>query len=310
MILTVTLNVALDVTYTVRELRPHATHRVTRVDRRAGGKGVNVSRVLAALGHPTLATGFAGGTTGEAIRRDLTASGVDHRLVALRESESRATMTLVDEHAGEATVFNEAGPVLDEQDWRAFRAAYDELAEHAEVVVMSGSLPPGLPEDAYAQLCAATPGETLVDAGGSALVAAARAGADVLLPNRDELGEATGCSDVAEGARRLLAEGARAVVVSCGGDGLFALTPEGAWSAPAPERLRGNPTGAGDALAAAIAATHGAAWPQRLREALAWSAAAVTMPLAGEVDLEVLARVRAAAAVEEREDSHVTGSNR
>lgn len=303
MILTVTLNPALDVTYTVGELRPYATHRVSGVGRRAGGKGVNVSRVLAQLGHASPATGFVGGPTGEAVRQDLTAAGVAHRFVTLRSTETRSTMTIADERAGDATVFNEAGPVVDLDDWHAFCTVYDDLAAKADVVVMSGSLPPGVPADAYATLCASTRAETLVDAGGAALVAAARAHADVLLPNAAELREATGCDDVAHGARRLLDEGAQAVLVSRGTDGLLAMTRCGAWSAPVAELVHGNPTGAGDALAAAVAATHGAPWPHRLREALAWSAAAVAMPLAGEVDPRVVARVRAHATINELTDT-------
>lgn len=303
MILTVTLNPALDVTYTVGELRPHTSHRVSGVGRRAGGKGVNVSRVLARLGYANLATGLLGGPTGEAVRQDLAGAGIAHRFVTLRATETRSTMTIVDERAGDATVFNETGPAVGFDDWRAFCSAYDDLAAKADVVVMSGSLPPGVPADAYAQLSASTRAETLVDAGGAALVAAARAGADVLLPNAAELREATGCDDLADGARRLLEEGAQAVLVSRGTEGLFVITGSGAWSAPVTELVHGNPTGAGDALAAAIAATHGAPWPHRLREALAWSAAAVAMPLAGEVDTRVVARVRADATIHELTDT-------
>ena len=297
MILTVTLNAAVDVTYQVASLEPHASHRVAEVTRRAGGKGINVSRVLHQLGHDTVATGIAGGRTGVEIRAELDAAGITHAL--LDRGEARTTVAVVDPL--DATVFNEPGPALTADDWDAFLALFDSVAPGADVVVLSGSLPPGLPADAYAQLCARTSVPCLVDAGGPALVAAARARAAVLLPNAAELRDATGSGDPVDGALSLLREGAGAVVVSRGPDGLLALTTDGAWRAPAPERLVGNPTGAGDALAAAIAATTGSPWPDRLREALAWSGAAVPARAAGEVDEPTLARIRAAATIERLE---------
>lgn len=298
-ILTVTLNAAVDVTYEIASLHPHATHRVGRVIRRAGGKGVNVSRVLHQLGHETLVTGIAGGRAGAEIRADLDRAGIAHDL--LERGEARTTVSVVDPE--DATVFNEPGPRLSDSDWDAFLTRYDDAAAGAGVVVLSGSLPPGVPSDAYAQLCARTPLPCLVDAGGPALLEAARAHAAVLLPNAAELREATGADDPVEGARALVRAGAGAVVVSQGADGLLALTDAGAWRAPAPERLTGNPTGAGDALAAAVAAHPGSPWPERLVEAVAWSAAAVAARAAGEVDEPTLARIRAAATIETLETS-------
>lgn len=297
MILTVTLNAAVDLTYRVGALVPHTSHRVEHVVRRAGGKGINVSRVLHQLGHPTVVTGIAGGPTGAEIRADLERSGIEHRL--LDRGTARTTVSVVD--ADDATVFNEPGPRLSNEDWAAFLELYDEVAAGADVVAMSGSLPPGLPLDAYAQLCARTPVPCLVDAGGAALVAAARARAAVLLPNAGELREATGAVEPVAGAQALLREGAGAVVVSLGADGLLGLTGGGAWRAPVPLQLTGNPTGAGDALAAAVAATADQPWPDRLTEALAWSGAAVPASAAGEVDEPTLARIRAAATIERLE---------
>jgi len=299
MILTVTLNPALDVTYGVPALVPGTSHRAAVRGSRAGGKGINVARVLHQLGHEVLATGVLAGDVGEAIARDLGASGVPHDFVRARTGASRTTVTVVDDSLDDATVLNEPGPVLADLDWNAFTARY--ATYRPQVVVLAGSLPPGLPADAYAQLYAMTEAECLVDATGPALVEAARAGADVLLPNAAETHEATGHDDPARAAAALVAYGAKAVVVSLGADGLLAVTPERSWRAYAPERLRGNPTGAGDALAAALAATTGLPWPARIVEAIAWSAAAVPMPLAGEVDLPTLERIRSEVVVHEQE---------
>lgn len=293
MILTVTPNPALDITYDVDALIPGATHRVRTVRERAGGKGVNVARVLHQRGRETLVAAPVAGPTGERLGAELAAAGVPTRLVDLGAGDTRRSVTVVAD--GEATVFNEPGPIVDETGWWRLLDAVGDV--HAEAAVLSGSLPPGLPPGAYADLCRRlVPTRCLVDTSGPALLAAARAGAAVLKPNAHELHEATGEPGLLDGARHLLALGARAVVVTCGGDGMVAVTDAGAWRARLAETLAGNPTGAGDAAAAALAAglADDLPWPERLREAIAWSAAAVPVPHAGEVDAATLERLRPA----------------
>ncbi|MET9468185.1 hexose kinase [Streptomyces sp. NPDC006544] len=296
MILTVTLNAALDVTHFVDEVTPHASHRVTQPVERAGGKGINVARVLAALGHPVLSTGLVGGTTGRILREDLRASGLEDALVPVR-GESRRTVTVVSTRNGDATVFNPPGPHVDPQSWRSFTRRFAELAARADVVVLAGSLPPGLPCDSYAGLLATARSAgavTVLDTSGAALLSALAAGPDVIKPNAAEILEVTGRSDVAAAAAGLQALGARTVVASDGPRGLHAVTPEGRYRALPPARLRGNPTGAGDACVAALAAglATGLPWPDLLRDAVALSAAAVPAPLAGDVHRDLYDQFR------------------
>lgn len=303
MIITVTLNAALDITHEVPRLTPDASHQVAGVHARAGGKGVNVARVLAALGRPTLVTGLVGGAVGRQIREDLHASGLRDELLSVA-GESRRTFTVVSAEAGDATVFNEPGPQVTAAEWDAFRVHYRRLVGRAEVVVLSGSLPPGLPADAYAPLVrdAARAGcRTVLDTAGEALLLGAAAGPDVVKPNAAELRTATGLVDVLAAAGRLRERGARAVVASLGADGLSVVTSEGGWRARPPERLAGNPTGAGDACAAALAAglADGAPWPETVREAVALSAAAVRCPVAGGFDTPTYQRFRTAVPVQE-----------
>ncbi|MBP2478740.1 tagatose 6-phosphate kinase [Crossiella equi] len=284
MILTVTLNAALDVTYTVDDLRPHTTHRVREVHTRAGGKGVNVARVLRALGHETLVTGLAGGDTGHAIRTELAAANLPEALVKI-DGESRRTVTIVS--TGDATLFNEPGPGITSAEWATFRTHYASLAQQATVVVLSGSLPPGAPPDAYRDLLTlAGDTPTVLDADGEALRQALPANPTAVKPNAAELRAVTGIADPATAARTLLDQGAEAVLASGGPAGLLAITTEGSWRARPPRRLSGNPTGAGDACVAALAAglTTNHTWPQILREAAALSAAAVLHPQAGSFD--------------------------
>ncbi|MGW4056012.1 1-phosphofructokinase family hexose kinase [Streptomyces sp. NPDC004779] len=296
MILTVTLNAALDVTWHVERLTPRSSHRVEAARERAGGKGVNVARVLSFLGHAPITTGLAGGPTGRLIRDGLRAAGIRDEFAEVA-GESRRTLAVVSREDGDATVFNGRGPRVTAAEWTAFRHHYATLLPGVRVVVLSGSVPPGLPGDAYAQLirAAAEAGAaTVLDTSGPALTSALEAGPDVVKPNADELAAATGRPDLPAAAAAVRALGARAVVASAGPEGLHALTTEGAWAAVPPERLSGNPTGAGDACVAALAAglAAGTPWADTLREAVAVSAAAVPCPVAGDVDAGVYERFR------------------
>ncbi|MGO1052580.1 1-phosphofructokinase family hexose kinase [Crossiella sp. CA198] len=285
MILTVTLNAALDVTYGVDNLQPHTTHRVRTVRTRAGGKGVNVSRVLNALGHNTVVTGFVGGATGQAIRAELAEAGLAAELTEIK-AESRRTVAVVSD--GDATLFSEPGPAVTEAEWAVFLDRFTTLAGQADLVVLSGSLPPGLPAGVYRELLDIVAGRvpTVLDADGEALRLGVAGNPTAVKPNAAELRAVTGVADPAAAARKLVHGGASAVLASGGPAGLLAITADGSWRARPPRRLAGNPTGAGDACVAALAAglAAGREWPRILREAAALSAAAVLHPLAGSFD--------------------------
>ncbi|MFC1415218.1 1-phosphofructokinase family hexose kinase [Streptacidiphilus cavernicola] len=294
MILTVTLNAAVDVTYQVDELVPHGSHRVLHTTERAGGKGVNVSRVLAALGHDTVVTGLVGGAAGEQFRAELRAAGLADQLLPIA-GETRRTVTVASRADGDATVFNQAGPDVSRQEWDAFTALFTQLARDAEVVVLAGSLPPGLLSDSYAELthlARAAGASTLLDTSGPALRDALSAAPDLVKPNAAELLEVTGCRDIPGAAGQLRAMGARAIVASQGPEGLSAYTVREIWQARPPELVWGNPTGAGDACVAALAVgmAEGSSWPDRLRDAVALSAAAVLAPIAGDFDADAYHR--------------------
>ena len=291
MILTVTLNPALDVTYRVDQLRLGQSHRVEEHHIRAGGKGVNVAAVLTSMGEPALATGILAGHAGNTMRSDLDGRGIPHSFFDAT-GESRRTLTVVEDHGGLSTAFNEPGPTLATRDWEGFRAHLGSLLDcmDVSVVVLSGSLPPGCPHDAYAhlgRLCRASRVAVLVDADGAALKHAVTAHPTLVKPNLAELESATGQHDVLAGMDALRRRGATAVVVSDGPRGLVTRRADGStvrmWSA---DTLSGNPTGAGDAAAAALAVglSNGRRLEDGLATAVAWSAAAVLQPLAGEID--------------------------
>ncbi|NEB03804.1 1-phosphofructokinase family hexose kinase [Streptomyces sp. SID13726] len=289
MILTVTLNTALDLTYRVRSLRPHTTHRVTEVVERPGGKGLNVARVLAALGHGVTVTGFTGGVTGRVVQDQLTAvPGLVDALVPVSGS-TRRTIAVVDELTGDTTQLNEPGPTVTSAEWAAFQEAYDDLVPAASAVALCGSLPPGVPVGAYAGLirtakAAGVP--VLLDTSGEPLRRGVAARPDILKPNATELSELTGSHDPLRATQDARRRGALAVVASLGPQGLLAATPEGRWRATPPAPTRGNPTGAGDSAVAGLlsALTDQLPWPDRLTRAVALSAATVLAPAAGEFD--------------------------
>ncbi|WP_189130651.1 1-phosphofructokinase family hexose kinase [Wenjunlia tyrosinilytica] len=306
-VLTVTLNTAVDVTYRLPRVELHGTNRVERTVVSPGGKGVNVARVLTALGHRCVVTGLAGGGTGEELRAMLAAPGpagaapLDDRLMTVAGT-TRRTVAVVD-GTGDATVFNEPGPRITADEWAAFVAAYRRLLGGCGAVALCGSLPPGAPADAYATLVReahrARPGvPVLLDTSGEALVHGLAAGPDLVKPNADELAEATGIQDPAGAAARLAASGTTAVAASLGPDGALLVSPEGGWRAAPPRRFAGNPTGAGDSVVAGLLSglVEGLSWPERLRRAVALSAATVLAPTAGEFDAdayrELLPRVR------------------
>ncbi|MFR0353367.1 1-phosphofructokinase family hexose kinase [Streptomyces sediminimaris] len=289
MILTVTLNTALDITYRVPALRAHATHRVTEVIERPGGKGVNVARVLAALGHEVTVTGFTGGATGRTVQDGLTATaGLVDALVPV-EGPTRRTIALVDERTGDTTQLNEPGPTVTPAEWRAFQEVYEDLLATASAVALCGSLPPGVPVGAYAGLIRAAKAAgvpVLLDTSGEPLRRGVAARPDLIKPNAGELAELTGSHDPLRATLDARRRGARTVVASLGTQGLLAATPEGRWRATPPARLHGNPTGAGDSAVAGLLSglAEQLPWPDRLSRAAALSAATVLAASAGEFD--------------------------
>lgn len=295
MILTVTPNVALDVTYRIGRLEAGSSLRVSAVSARAGGKGVNVARVLHALGHDVLVTGQVGGGAGAAVVADLDVAGIPHHLVPVA-GETRRTIAVVDAD-GEATTLLEPGPTIQAAEWSCLVETVRALSARATAVVLSGSLPPGVPVDAYATLVRtvrATGVPVLLDSSGPSLLAGLGAGPTLIKPNLPELRAITpdvaaeGGDELLHRAEALRSLGAQTVVASLGTDGMVAVTDHGAWHARLPEgtHIAGNPTGAGDAAVAALAASaaDGSPWPVRLQAAVALSAAAVAHPLAGSID--------------------------
>ncbi len=290
MILTVTLNPAIDLTITVTGFQLGDSHRVGPSRRRAGGKGVNVARVLTHEGIPTAVIAPIGGHSGAEFARDLERASIPADLIT-SDAATRLSTAVYESDTGRATLFNEHGAPLSRGTRLALLAAIRNRA--ASCIVVAGSLSLGTPVALVGDIVAAAEERgipTVVDVSGEALLAAAAAGATVAKANLSEISAATGLSDPLQAARQLLRAGAHWVVVTSGSSGLLATDGDILHQAAPPVALTGNPTGAGDATTAAIAASileSGAdalADPATIARAVAWSASAVLAPVAGELN--------------------------
>lgn len=292
MIVCVVPNPAIDVTYTL-DLRRGSVNRPRTVCRRAGGKGVNVARLLGLWATESVVILPLGGLSGDWLQRQLDIEGFTSDSVRIAD-ETRHTVTLV-EPEGHPTAIYESGPTVTASEWRELDAKILAACAPASALVISGSMPPGVDGDRVAKVIrrAAQPDfPVVVDTSGSALLHAARAGATCLKPNESELMAATGRRSWTAGARCLLEMGAQSVMVSRGDDGLVFCSREGYLASPGIACRAGNPTGAGDAVVASIATSLVARRPrdELVRHANAAGAAASTKPLAGELDVDDMKR--------------------
>jgi 1-phosphofructokinase family hexose kinase len=281
MILTVTPNPALD--YTIRldeiEIGKRAKYRDPRIE--PAGKGINVSRMVRRLGEPTLALGFAAGATGDLLRRGLEEEGVPHDLVPV-SGLTRINVTLLTGAEGSATHLHGPGAGVSTADVTRLLDRVTEQLPRARILVVSGSLPPGMAPGAVADLVAAARRldvKSIIDAEGETLAAAVAAGADLVKPNTLEIGELLGqpvndlWSSLAA-ARDVRVRGAKAVVVTMRGEGAIALSAAGTWHVHAPRENVVRAIGAGDSFAAGLAV--GLLRGMQLHEALQLAAAAGT----------------------------------
>jgi tagatose 6-phosphate kinase len=317
-ILVVTLNPALDITHELHTVDWSGVNRPGAVVVRSGGKGLNVASTLTALGADVLVAGLLGGGSGEAVRSSLAGRGIRTAWTAIA-GETRRTFAIVDAGRGQTALFNEPGPEVTAAEYGRFRDEYCGEVAAASAVVLSGSLPRGLPAASYAELTAiamAARVPVVLDTSGQALRLGAAAGPAIVKPNVAELsalvGRSGGALDqgggdagaegravVAAAAEELRQAGARAVVVSLGADGLLAVTGDGVWRGTQPRRARGNPTGAGDAVVAGLTLGLVLAlpWKERLRQAVALGYATAAARVAGEFGQDDFERALAEATV-------------
>jgi 1-phosphofructokinase family hexose kinase len=194
MILTVTLNAAIDRTVAVPNFRLGHRHRAVESRTVAGGKGINVARALKLLGRPVIATGFAGGPMGNRLLEQLRTEAVltDFTRIA---AETRINLAVIDPTSGEQTEINERGPAVSAEEVKTFVDRLGYLADGAKLCVLAGTLPPGAGDDLYARLVKDLSERgvpVVLDAEGEAMLAGLRAGASIVTPNEREAEELVG----------------------------------------------------------------------------------------------------------------------
>lgn len=283
MILTVTLNAAIDKRYVVEGYQVGQVNRVKECSYVPGGKGLNVSKPAAIYGAEVVATGFVGGHSGNYIEDSLKPFGIKSEFYHV-EAESRSCINIWDEVNHVQTEFLEPGFTLTEKEFEGFEEKFRTLVTDAKVVAMSGSVPKGLDGTAYQRLVKIgkkAGKQVILDISGKLLEMGIQASPTLIKPNIDEIRMLTGktCNDIAEiidAAKEIHKNGVKIVAVSLGADGSLAVGEEGTFRAEVPKIDAVNTVGCGDSMIAgfAVGMEEGLSLPEMLKKASAISAAA------------------------------------
>ena len=283
MILTVTLNAAIDKRYVVEGFQAGEVNRVKECAYTPGGKGLNVSKPAAIAGAEVVATGFVGGHAGNYIEESLLPFHVKSAFYHLA-SESRSCINIWDAVNHVQTEFLEPGFTVTEEDFKGFQEKFQSLVQRADVVTMSGSVPKGVDGTAYQKLVKIVRKagkKVILDTSGKLLEMGIDACPTMIKPNIDEIRMLTGKScanmeDMVEAAKEIHKRGVEIVAVSLGGDGSFVVCGQGIYQARVPKIDAVNTVGCGDSMIAgfALGLSEGLGIEEILRKASAISAAA------------------------------------
>ncbi|MBI5548448.1 MAG: 1-phosphofructokinase [Deltaproteobacteria bacterium] len=259
MIVTVTPNPAVDQTLWLDRLEVGSINRVAKSHLDPAGKGVNVSRMIHRLGWPTVAFGFLAGETGLLVERALDEEGVQHHFLRV-SGWTRVNATVVEQEVGRATSLYAPGPLVSPAQCEALGGLVRFWVPASRVLVLAGSLPPGMPLGAYADyvhLARASGAKVILDSDGESLRLGLEAVPDLVKPNRREAERLLGRAlpDIAaalQGARALASRGS-AVVLSMGAQGALCVSGDRAWRVSPPLVEQRSTVGSGDSMVAGLA---------------------------------------------------------
>ncbi len=284
MIYTVTLNPALDKTVRIPNMAVDAVNRIVQARTDPGGKGINVSKVIASLGGSSRAVALLGGNTGRRIADALKEMGLCCQFTFI-PGETRTNLKVVDPICRTNTDINEPGPVVGEEVLNAMLQALTAQLQPGDIVVLSGSLPTGAPADTYfhwVSRCKAMGALVFLDADGPLLQKGLQACPNLVKPNREELSGLVGrpletTGELVQAGRTLLARGVEHVVISLGSQGALFLSEAAVFHADGLSVPVGSTVGAGDSMMAALAVARerGLSGEDTVRLAMAVSAANV-----------------------------------
>lgn len=258
MITAICLNPSFDKTVVVDAMEIGAVNRVRDMRTDPGGKGTNVANVLTKLGAQARCLGLAGDIGAERYEEMLTAAGVLHGFLHV-PGEIRTNLKIVSLDGKDCTEVNEPGPCVNGRLFTDLMRLVRDNCGQDDFLVLTGSLPPGCPEDTYARLVRVLPVPCVVDASGETLRHSLEARPFLVKPNRAELCCAVGTNlatldEIETAARKLMDEGAQNVLVSLGGDGALLVTADRVWHAPGIPVKVSSTVGAGDAMTAGFVA--------------------------------------------------------
>lgn len=263
MILTITLNPSVDIAYQLDTFHLDTINRVEKVQKTAGGKGLNVTRVLKQIGEDVVATGFIGGEIGSYVKKQLTRNDIKNSFVEIG-NETRNCIAIL--HDGQQTEILEQGPTIQEHEALNFIEHLEIILNNVEVVAISGSLPKGLASNYYVEiveLCKKCGVAVVLDCSGEALknVLESQQKPTVIKPNTEELSQLIG-KEVTDDIQELksvlsgqLFQGIDWIVVSLGAQGAFAKHNDKFYRVRIPKIKVVNPVGSGDSTVAGIAAS-------------------------------------------------------
>ena len=284
-ILTITLNPAVDISTETERLLPSHKLRCAASHRFPGGGGINVARVIQRLGGDCVALYLAGGVVGQQLRHLIALEHLPSLGLAIG-GETRESFSVVETSSGREYRFVLPGPQVTEPEWQACLAYLETVGPAPEIVVLSGSLPPGLADDSYArlaQLARARGSKIVLDSSGAALTQALDTGVMLIKPSLRELSELSGRTLDTEqqqraAAHELIDSGrAELVALSMGEQGAMLVSATGAWRAEALKVSVKSTTGAGDSFLAAMVwgLTRGMAQVDAFRHGVAAGSAAL-----------------------------------
>ncbi len=283
MIVTVTLNAAIDKRYVVTNALAGEVNRVLECSYTPGGKGLNVSKPAAIAGAKVVATGFAGGHAGNYIEENLKQFGIESVFYHLK-AESRSCINIWDKEKKIQTEFLEPGFFVTEEEFEGFVTQFNQLIKNASVVDLSGSVPSGLDGNAYKRLVGIVKQagkKVILDTSGTLLQMGIEAKPTMVKPNIDEIRMLTGktcdtMEELVQAAKEIYNKGVEVVAISLGADGSIVVCEEGIYQAIVPKIDAVNTVGCGDSMIAgfAIGFEKGMTMEETLRLASAISAAA------------------------------------
>ncbi len=267
MIVTVTMNPAIDKTVDIGKFERGDLNRIKRVEIDTGGKGINVSKTIRELGGESIATGFVGGTSGTIIKQVLTDLGLRTDFVEVK-GETRTNLKVVEE-TGEVTELNEPGPEVSKDQLNDLLNRLEGYANPDTLFVLAGSIPAGIPTDIYRKITEQVHqkgAKVLLDADGVLFSESLKGKPDMLKPNRSELERyyqmdyRASEQELVSMGEKLLDQGVSMAAISLGQMGAIFLTKGKRYRCPGLRVKAHSTVGAGDALVAAMAYS----WDEKL----------------------------------------------